>query len=97
MDAKKENEEKKKYLWGYQRAKRHLIRLEEELEEVRLGKLCPSVIQDGMPKASGGSDLSAYMSQVDDLERRLVKFGIELNGWRMNQRKMCWYTVICGE
>ena len=73
VDAKKENEEKKKYLWGYQRAKRHLIRLEEELAGVRMGKICPSVIQDGMPKASGGSDLSAYMSQVDDLERKLVK------------------------
>ena len=38
-----------------------------------MGKICPSVIQDGMPKASGGSDLSAYIGQVDALERRLVK------------------------
>lgn len=73
MDIKTENEKKKEYLWGYQRAKRQLERLEEELVELRLDKMCPSVIQDGMPHASGGGDLSGYAARVDALERKILK------------------------
>ena len=73
MDIKAENDKKKEYLWGYQRAKRQLDRLEEELAELRLDKMCPSVIQDGMPHASGGGDLSGYAARVDALERKILK------------------------
>ena len=73
MDIKTENDKKKEYLWGYQRAKRQLERLEEELAELRLDKMCPSVIQDGMPHASGGGDLSGYAARVDALERKILK------------------------
>lgn len=73
MDIKAENDNKKEYLWGYQRAKRQLERLEEELVELRLDKMCPSVIQDGMPHASGGGDLSGYAARVDALERKILK------------------------
>lgn len=73
MDIKTENEKKKEYLWGYQRAKRQLERLEEELAELRLDKMCPSVIQDGMPHAPGGGDLSGYAARVDALERKILK------------------------
>lgn len=72
-ELKKENEKKKEYLWGYQREKRKLQRLEEELAELRLDKICPSVIQDGMPHASGGSDLSGYAVRKDELERKILK------------------------
>lgn len=73
MDIKTENEKKKEYLWGYQKTKRQLERLEEELVELRLDKMCPSVIQDGMPHASGGGDLSGYAARVDALERKILK------------------------
>ena len=73
MDIKAENEKKKEYLWGYQREKQKLKRLDEELAELRLSKMCPSVNQDGMPHASGSSDLSGYMVQVDKLERKIQK------------------------
>ena len=73
MDIKTENEKKKEYLWGYQKTKRQLERLEEELAELRLDKMCPSVIQDGMPHASGGGDLSGYAARVDALERKILK------------------------
>lgn len=73
MDIKAENDKKKEYLWGYQRAKRQMERLEEELAELRLDKMCPSVIQDGMPHASGGGDLSGYAARVDALERKILK------------------------
>ncbi len=73
IDIKAENEEKKEYLWGYQRGKQELNRLEEELAELRLNKMCPSVKLDGMPHAPGKSDLSRYMVQVDKLERKIQK------------------------
>lgn len=73
MDIKTENEKKKEYLWGYQKTKRQLERLEEELAELRLDKMCPSVIQDGMPHASGSGDLSGYAARVDALERKILK------------------------
>lgn len=73
MDIKAENEKKKEYLWGYQREKQKLKRLEEELAELRLSKMCPSANQDGMPHASGSSDLSGYMVQIDKLERKIQK------------------------
>lgn len=73
MDIKVKNEKKKEYLWSYQKEKRRLQRLEEELKELRLDKMCPSVIQDGMPHASGSRDLSGYMAKVDALERKILK------------------------
>lgn len=73
MDIKAENEKKKEYLWGYQREKQKLKRLDEELAELRLSKMCPSANQDGMPHASGSSDLSGYMVQVDKLEQKIQK------------------------
>lgn len=70
---RKENDRKKRYLWQYQECKRELERLEEERIEVRLNKMLPSVIQDGMPHASGCSDLSGYASKLDDLDRKIMK------------------------
>ena len=62
---KTENEIKKEYLLGFQKISRQLARLENELAEIRLNKYCPSCISDGMPHASGCSDLSSYMAKVD--------------------------------
>lgn len=73
MDLKEENEKKKEYLWGYQRAKRQLERLNEELLELKWEKRYPAVIQDGMPHGSGGGDLSGYAARVDALERKIMK------------------------
>lgn len=70
---REENDRKKRYLWQYQECKRELERLEEERIEVRLNKMLPSVIQDGMPHASGCSDLSGYASKLDDLDRKIMK------------------------
>ena len=70
---REENERKKKYLWQYQECKRELERLEAERIEVRLNKMFPSIVQDGMPHASGCSDLSGYASKVDELDRKIMK------------------------
>lgn len=75
MDIREENDKKKEYLWGYQKAKQQVQRIEEELLELRLNKWYPSAIQDGMPHGygSGGGDLSGYVSRVDELERKIRK------------------------
>lgn len=70
---KTENEIKKEYLLGFQKISRQLARLENELAEIRLNKYCPSCISDGMPHASGCSDLSSYMAKVDELEKKILK------------------------
>lgn len=70
---KTENEIKKEYLLGFQKISRQLARLENELAEIRLNKYCPSCISDGMPRASGCSDLSSYIAKVDELEKKILK------------------------
>ena len=71
MDRKTENEKKKEYLWGYQRALRKQKELEEEICQLRLDVMVPSLIQDGMPHGSGGGDLSGYAARVDGLLEEL--------------------------
>lgn len=70
---REENERKKEYLDGYQKYKRQIERLNEELAELRINKMLPSVLQDGMPHSSNTSDLSGYAAQVDNLERKIIK------------------------
>lgn len=70
---KTENEIKKEYLLGFQKISRQLARMENELAEIRLNKYCPSCTSDGMPHASGCSDLSSYMAKVDELEKKILK------------------------
>lgn len=69
----KENDKKKWYLRGYERAIRDMKRSEERIREMRINRICPSVIADGMPHASGGSDLSGYAARLDEEERKYQK------------------------
>lgn len=69
----KENEEKKWYLKGYERAIREMKRSEERIREIRINRICPAIIADGMPHASGGSDLSGYAAMLDDEEQKYRK------------------------
>lgn len=72
-----ENEEKKDYLRGYRRHGRRIKRIEAELEEIRSMKQSPSMNNDGMPHGSGQKDLSGYVAQLDALEEKLYKEGVE--------------------
>lgn len=47
--------------------------IEEELQELKMSKIYPPVVNDGMPKGSGGGDLSGYAARVDQMERKLLK------------------------
>lgn len=68
-----DNEYKKDYLKGYERAVRQMERSELRIRELRLSKSCPSVVTDGMPHASNNSDLSGYAALLDQEERKYMK------------------------
>lgn len=67
-----ENEQKKEFLMSYQKEKRRVRRLEEQLEELRRNKMSPSVTNDGMPHGTDKKDLSDYAVKVDEIEQELV-------------------------
>lgn len=77
-----ENEKKKEYLKGYERAVRKMERSEERIKEMRLNKMCPSIIYDGMPHGSGSSDMSSYAALLDSERRKYLKA-------RYNRIKKC--------
>ena len=68
-----ENEKKKEYLWGYKRAIRQMERHALRIRELQLNQICPAVIADGMPHASGGSDLSDFAAAMDEERRKYLK------------------------
>lgn len=67
------NEEKKKYLWQYQNAKRQVALLQEQIEALRNDQTSPVGLGDGMPHGSTLSDLSTYAAQLDTLQRKQKK------------------------
>lgn len=69
----KDNELKKEYLRGYEKAVRQMKRREEKMLEIHLGKIMPSAGNDGMPHAHNNSDLSGYAALMDAEERRYMK------------------------
>ena len=70
---KRENEEKKRYLWQYQEAKRAAENIEREIIQIRSMKMFPSMHYDDMPHGNEQRDLSDYMAAVDELLNELVK------------------------
>ena len=66
MNLKEENE-KKEYLRRYSQALKMEQAIEEEIRQLRLDTMMPSVINDGLPHGSGCRDLSGYAARVDAL------------------------------
>lgn len=64
---KEENEKKKEYLRRYHAAELAEREIREEIDDLRMNKMFPALIQDGMPHGSGCGDLSAYAAQLDEL------------------------------
>lgn len=71
-------EEKKEYLKSYRKIGRELRSLSEEINQLRLSQIMPGIVSDGLPKSSGGSDLSGYAARLDELERKLREKAAEL-------------------
>lgn len=69
-----EIEEKKEYLKGYRKAKQREQMLLEQIQQLRLDTMMPSINNDGMPHGSGGeSDLSDYIEKYEELKEELQK------------------------
>lgn len=62
-----ENEKKKEYLKRYHGAVLAEKAIQQEIDELRMDKMFPMLIQDGMPHGSSCGDLSAYAAQLDEL------------------------------
>ena len=58
---------------SYKRYKQKASRLQEQLEEIRLGKMFPGLIVSDMPSAHSQKDLSDYMVKYDNLVTRITK------------------------
>ena len=69
----KENELKREYLRSYIPAVHAAKRIEEEIEQLRLDKMAPSLVMDDMPHAHDQKDLSDYAARLDELGRKLIK------------------------
>lgn len=61
-----ENERKKECLKSYQKAVRREERILQEIQRLRLDRIFPEVINDGMPHGSSQTDLSDYIILVDE-------------------------------
>lgn len=57
----------RKYLFYLRREDDILMRI----EALRIGKVCPSVVNDGMPHGSSPGDLSGYAAAMDELTQEL--------------------------
>lgn len=64
---KEENEKKKEYLKRYHVAELAEKEIQEEIDDLRMNKMFPALLQDGMPHGSSYMDLSEYAAQLDEL------------------------------
>ena len=64
---KEENEKKKEYLKRYHAAELAEKEIQEEIDDLRMNKMFPALLQDGMPHGSSCMDLSEYAAQLDEL------------------------------
>ena len=72
-----ENEKKKRYLMSYRWAKKREERILEEIQALRMDKMFPSIVNDGMPKGSEQRDLSDYAAKLDELIQELKEERLE--------------------
>lgn len=68
-----ENDLKKEYLKGFERAVRQMNRFEERIQEIRDSRMSISVASDGMPHAHNTNDLSSYAAMLDQELSRYLK------------------------
>lgn len=66
ITIQEENEQKKEYLKSYRRAIKREQDILDEIQSLRLDKMFPSVVNDGMPHGSSHSDLSDYAAILDE-------------------------------
>ena len=66
-EKKDEIEKKKEYIRRYHSAVIAEKAIQQEIDELRMDKMFPTLIQDGMPHGSSCGGLSEYAAQLDGL------------------------------
>lgn len=77
LSIQEENEQKKEYLRSYRKALRREEGILDEIQELRMNKMFPSVVNDGMPRGSEQSDLSNYIVALDEMIEELKNERLE--------------------
>lgn len=77
ITIQEENEQKKEYLKSYRRAIKREQDILDEIQRLRLDKMFPSVVNDGMPHGSSHSDLSDYVAILNEQIELLKKERLE--------------------
>lgn len=77
LSIQEENEKKKEFLRSYCKSLRREERIEEDIQELRMNKMFPSVVNDGMPRGSEQSDLSNYIVKLDEMIEELKNERLE--------------------
>lgn len=72
-----ENDKKKAFLRRYRECERREQEILEEIQRLRMDKMFPSVVNDGMPKGSQQSDLSDYVAAIERQIGRLKRERLE--------------------
>lgn len=62
---------------SYRWAKKREERILEEIQALRMDKMFPSIVNDGMPKGSEQRDLSDYAAKLDELIQELKEERLE--------------------
>ena len=68
-----DNQNKKDYLNGYLAAKRKEKMTLDQIQQLRLNEMCPSVKYDDMPHGSNITDMSGYAVKMDELMEELER------------------------
>lgn len=71
--AWQDNQNKKDYLNGYLAAKRKEKMTLDQIQQLRLNEMCPSVKYDDMPHGSNITDMSGYAVKMDELMEELER------------------------
>lgn len=72
-----ENEQKKNFLNSYKRAIKKEKRILEKIQELRMNKMFPSVINDGMPHGSSQAGLEEYIEKLSECQEELKETCLE--------------------
>lgn len=72
-----ENEEKKNFLNSYKRAAKKEKRILEKIQELRMNKMFPSMINDGMPHGSSQAGLEEYIEKLSECQEELKEIRLE--------------------
>lgn len=77
MQKWEEIEQKKEYLEGYINSKNGEALIKDQIQQLRLDTMFPTLQGDGMPRGSSQKDLSDYTAKIESLMEELEKEWVE--------------------